>query len=424
MITLLAFLSLGAWLYLLTRRGRFWQADQRLPDAAAPPPAWPAVVALVPARDEAAVIGETVRRLLGQEYPGRLTVILADDHSRDGTGEIARETARAAGGLDRLTVVQARELPAGWSGKLWALAEAQRAAVEHHPKAELYWLTDADIAHDPGSLRRLVTKAETEGLDLVSLMVRLEHGGAWARLLIPAFVFFFQKLYPFPWVNEPGRKTAAAAGGCVLIRRATLGAIGGFERIRGALIDDVALARAVKAGPEPRRIWLGLTGRVRSLRPYRRLGDIWDMVARTAYTELDHSPARLAGTVAGMALLYLLPPLALLAAPVHQQIALAAGGAAAWAAMTVAFRPTLRLYGEPATLGLLLPMAGLLYTLMTLDSARRHWQGRGGRWKGRTLQPAGGTGRPVAPSSSTNRILSSDEPAAPGRSALGQDGGR
>lgn len=375
-----AVLSLLLWLGLLTAHGRFWRADQRL--AETPGVSGPRVVAVVPARNEAAVIAKSVGSLLSQDYDG-LHVVVVDDQSGDGTAEIARDAAAQAAAADRLTVIQAAPLPPGWSGKMWAVSQGVTAAAAREP--DYLWLTDADIAHAPRQLSRLVAKAEAERLDLVSLMVLLNVASVAEKLLVPAFVFFFQKLYPFPKVNDPSSRVAGAAGGCMLVRRAALERAGGIAAIRGALIDDCALARRLKArGP----IWLGLTRASLSLRPYPHLADIWAMVARTAYTQLNHSPLLLVGTVLAMALIYLVPPLAALIGAVRGEFGLAAAGAAGWAAMAVAYRPTLELYRMPWWRALTLPLAGLLYTLMTVDSARRHWLGRGGGWKGRTYAGA------------------------------------
>jgi hopene-associated glycosyltransferase HpnB len=263
---------------------------------------------------------------------------------------------------------------------MWALSQGVARAAEILPEAGYFLFTDADIDHDPGVLRALVDKAENERLDQVSLMAWLRCETAWERLLIPAFVFFFQKLYPFPWVNDPRRKLAAAAGGCVLLRCRALDRAGGIAVIKAALIDDCALARVIKPGGA---IWLGLTTMSRSHRPYAALGDIWNMVARSAYTQLHHSPWLLAGTVAGMVVIYLAPPAALVWGMVTGHGGLIALGAAAWLLMALAYGPTLALYSRPRVAAVLLPVAGFLYTLMTVDSALRHWRERGGEWKGR-----------------------------------------
>ena len=381
--TALNALSLAIWLYLLLFHGRFWWADQRLdrpdPDADDPAAGWPQVVAVVPARNEADVLDRSLGSLIAQDYPGPFSVILVDDHSRDGTAEVARRLA--AGARTRLLVAAAPALPPPWTGKLWAMHHGVGRAAETAPDAVYILFTDADIEHDPATLRALVQKAEAGGLALVSLMALLRFRSAWERLLLPAFVFFFQKLYPFPWVNDPGRRMAAAAGGCMLVRRRALEAAGGVAAIRGEIIDDCALARAIKRhGP----IWLGLTRAVRSVRPYGGLGGIWAMVARTAYAQLRYAPAMLVAAVLGMSILYLVPSLALLLYPLHGAGAAALCGLAAWLGMGVAYFPTLRLYRQSPAMGFTLPLAGLLYTAMTLDAARRHRRGQGGSWKGRT----------------------------------------
>ena len=376
-LTILAAVSLAVWLYLLFGHGGFWRTDQRLDGAGDTPEAWPAVAAVVPARNEAAVIGQTLRSLLAQDYPGDLVVIVVDDESDDGTAELARGAGVVvAGGVAR---------PVGWVGKTWARAQGVEAAAAAAPEACYLWFSNADIAHGPGVLRALVAKAEAGRLDLVSLMARLQCESGWERLLIPAFVYFFQMLYPFRRVNDPARATAAAAGGCMLVRRAALVAAGGLDAIAGDLIDDCALARAIKPGGP---IWLGLATESWSVRPYAGLGDIWDMVARSAYTQLRHSPMLLAATVAGMTLIYLVPPATVIAG-VFGGFGPAAGlGAAGWFAMAVAYAPTLRFYRQPAVAGVALPAVAALYTLMALDSALRWRRGEGGRWKGRRYTPA------------------------------------
>lgn len=387
----LAALSLIAWLYLAALRGGFWRADQRLgrerpADGDAPP-----VLVLVPARDEAEVIGACVRALARQDYPGRLDVIVVDDHSADGTATVARAAAQEAGGAARVRIVAARALPPGWSGKLWALSEGLAHAHANLPAARFVWLCDADIEPAADTLARLVAKAEAQQRDLVSLMVALSCQGFWERLLVPPFVYFFQMLYPFRWVNDPARRSAAAAGGCVLLRRVALVEAGGFAAIRGALIDDCALARLVKRRPNAAAggIWLGLArGEARSIRPYRGLGDIWRMVARSAYTQLDHAPLLLLGTLAGMAVTFLAPPVLGLTAPLHGDRDAALLGFAAWSLMAATALPTYRLYGQPPWSAAFLPLAALLYCAMTLDSALGHLRGRGGAWKGRIQAPA------------------------------------
>ena len=312
-------------------------------------------------------------------------MVLVDDHSADATGAIGRRLA--AGQARRLEVVGARPLPPGWSGKLWAVAEGLRHAARSWPKVSYVLLTDADIAHHPGNLARLVAKAEAEHLDLTSLMVRLRCENFWERLLIPPFVFFFQKLYPFPAVNAPDRPTAAAAGGCMLARRRALEEAGGIEAIRGELIDDIALARAIKRRPGGGRIWLGLSETTTSLRRYDHLAEIWAMVARSADTQLRHSLPRLAGTLVGMGVAYLMPPLGLCAGILQGSAALATLALAAWIAMALAYRPTANLYRLAGPWLPTLPLAAALYAAMTLDSAIQYRRGADGRWKDRVFSP-------------------------------------
>ncbi|HSR71671.1 MAG TPA: glycosyltransferase [Kiloniellales bacterium] len=392
-LELLAGLSLAIWIYLVFGRGGYWRAAVQL-EADPPAPArWPAVTALVPARNEAETIGPAVASLLAQDYPGSLRVIVIDDDSDDGTAGAARAAAEASGAADRVTVVAARALPPDWSGKLWALDEGLKSIEAIN--SPYLWLSDADVVHGPSILRRLVAKAEAEQRDLVSLMVALACDGPWGRLLIPAFVYFFQLLYPFPWVADPGRREAAAAGGCVLLRRAALINIGGFAAIREALIDDCALARKIKdARLSPGGIWLGLTRDSRSIRAYKNLFQIWRMVARNAFAQLRFSPLLLISTLLGLGFVFLVPPLSLAAWPLGGPAWAAGFGLLAWLLMMLTFRPTLSLYRQPAWLSALLPLAAALYGAMTVDSARRHRAGRGGAWKGRIqahARPRGGT---------------------------------
>lgn len=377
----LALASLLAWIWLLFLRGDFWRADQRLADGEGGGQGpWPSVVAIVPARDEAETIGTSVSSLLSQDYPGPLSVIVVDDNSGDGT---ARQAAEAANGDRRFLLLSGQALPAGWTGKLWAVAQGVDLAAAAVPDAEFLLLTDADIVHDGGNLRRFVGKATGDKLDLASLMVRLRCESFWERLLIPAFVFFFQKLFPFAWVNDPQRSTAAAAGGCMLVRRAALEAAGGIAAIRGRLIDDCALAALLK---KRGRIWLGLATETVSLRRYDELSGIARMVARTAFEQLGNSSLLLAGTLAGMALLYAVPPGAVFLGLVVGDMGMAALGGLAWAAMTFAYWPTVRLYRLSLPWAAALPLAAVLYTAFTVESARRTWQGKGGAWKGRSYR--------------------------------------
>lgn len=385
-------LALAAWVWLVAARGGFWRVRPRLPPAEETAAHCPAVAAVVPARNEAAVLPRTLPALLRQDYPGPFHVFVVDDSSEDGTAAVAREAARETGAGGRLTVVPARPLPEGWTGKVWALSEGVRAAADSEP--EFLLLTDADIAHGTGSLRALVAIARREGLDLVSVMARLPAGTAWERLLIPAFVYFFAKLYPFRWAADPRKRTAAAAGGCLLLRRQALQRAGGLERIAGAVIDDCALAERIKGSGG--RLWLGYSEGVHSLRAYEGLSGVWSMVARSAYVQLNRSPLLLAGTVAGMLLAYLTPPLAALGglaalalgAGAAPGASLAAAGFAAWALMAASYLPLLGWLAAPRLLVPLLPVAAALYTLMTVDSAVSHYRGRTAAWKGRAYSPA------------------------------------
>ncbi|MFD4607510.1 glycosyltransferase [Streptomyces sp. NPDC058440] len=372
--------SLAAWLWLLLCQGFFWRTDVRLPPREDPPPDdWPSVCVVVPARDEAAVLPESLPSLLAQDYPGRAEVFLIDDGSRDGTGELARELARRHGGLP-LTVASPGEPPAGWTGKLWAVRHGIGLARAHGPAYLL--LTDADIAHAPDSLRELVAAARAGGFDLVSQMARLRAESRWERLVVPAFVYFFAQLYPFRRIGRRGARTAAAAGGCVLLRAEAAERARIPDAIRQAVIDDVALARAVKAGGG--HIWLGLAERVDSVRPYPRLRDLWRMVSRSAYAQLRHNPLLLLGTVAGLALVYLVPPVALAVGLAAGDAVTALAGGAAWLVMTATYVPMLRHYRQRLWRAPLLPFTAFLYLLMTVDSAVQHYRGRGAAWKGRT----------------------------------------
>jgi len=395
-LSILAVSSVAIWIYLILARGFFWAADQEL-EAEIPDPAeWPGVVAIVPARNEAGVIDETLDTLLEQDYPGPFQVILIDDDSEDGTARAAKAVARQSKHGERLHVVASEPLPDGWSGKVWAQAQGWAQAEVLAPETRYLWLTDADIAHWLQNLRGLVAKAEAEKLDMVSVMPMLSCESWWERLLIPPFVFFFQKLYPFRWVNNPKRRTAAASGGCILVNLEALNAAGDFRAIKDALIDDCALAAEIKAAARKRRrgIWLGLGAEAESIRPYEGILDIWRMVARSAYTQLEHSPKQLTLAVIGMLLTYVMPPIAFLGgtyagmflpiADFGVAFAAVVAGMTGWGLMALAAWPTYRHYGQPVWLTLLLPLAGLFYTLMTLDSARRYRAGYGGEWKGRT----------------------------------------
>lgn len=384
-ITLLSLLS---WIILLIFWGYFWRSDQLLKPTTTELETYPSICAVIPARNEAELLPITVRSLLSQDYPGSFDIILVDDRSTDGTAKVAAEVAAKLNQSQRLKIISGQPLPAGWTGKLWALEQGISFA-QQQISPDYFLLSDADIEHDSSNLLQLVTKAKTDNCNLVSLMVLLRCESFWEKLLVPAFVFFFQKLYPFAWVNNPNKKTAAAAGGCILIESQALENIGGIKVIRQSLIDDCALAGAVKsnnrisAEGQKTGIWLGLTTSTRSLRSYPSLKSIWDLVARTAYTQLNYSPWLLVGTAIGMSFIYLVAPLSLLVGILTANWLVALLGLSAWLLMSLAYLPTVRLYKLSPLWTFSLSAIAFLYTLMTLDSAWRHWQGKGGSWKGR-----------------------------------------
>jgi hopene-associated glycosyltransferase HpnB len=374
-LEIIAFLPLAVWCYLAVGRGCFWRCAERDGEVASPlrrPP----VAIVIPARDEAANIGRCLESLFGQDYGGPFHVVVVDDNSSDGTAAVVRRAARACHAEDRLALVAGAPLPPGWTGKLWALRQGIAAAGDAGAAPEYLLLTDADIVYAPMMLSFLVAQAQRRGCVLTSLMVKLGCDSLAERFLIPGFIFFFQMLYPFAWVNRRDSPTAAAAGGSMLIRTEALRRAGGIETIRDALIDDCALAKRLKAeGP----IWLGLTTRVTSIRSYPRWRDIAAMVSRSAYAQLDYSPLRLAGTVAAMTLVYLVPPVITLTASGTAFLF----GASAYAIMAILYQPVLRLYRRSPLWGLALPAVAFAYVLFTIESALAARSGRGGLWKGR-----------------------------------------
>lgn len=409
-LAVLAWVSLAIWIVLLLGRGGFWRMNLHLPEAE-PDTAreWPAVTAVIPARDEAAILPATLPSVLRQDYPGPFSVIVVDDASTDGTGEVAREIAarvadevardvaaeiagaRAAEPADavrhtqaELRVLRGAGPPPGWAGKVAAMDRGMREVAKD---CEFVLFTDSDIAHPPDSLRRLVRQAQDRKLDLVTLMARLSTEFPAERMIVPAFVYSFFQLYPPARVNRPSSRTAAAAGGCMLARRETLEEVGGLVGIADARIDDVALGTLLKRGGG--RVWLGVTRGVRSLRPYPRLADLWDMIARSAYTQLRYSPWLLLGTVAGLVLTYAVPPVLGVVGLAMTWWGVAIPALAAWVVMSASYVPVLRLYGLRWWRAPLLPAVMALYGAMTVDSARRHRQGRGGSWKGRVIEPGG-----------------------------------
>jgi hopene-associated glycosyltransferase HpnB len=393
---LIAWLSFLIWIVLLLARGGFWRA-QPAPALSATTihavgnaeiarrGAWPALVVVVPARNEAEVIGRAVGSLVKQDYPGAFHVIVVDDHSTDGTAAAAVDAARDLGLEDRLTVLSAQPLPPGWSGKVWAQSQGIGAIDTLGLPAEFLLLTDADIHHPADAATQLVARTILEDRDLVSLMVRLRCDSLWEKALIPAFVFFFAKLYPFAWVNDIKKTTAGAAGGCMLVRRSALAEAGGIESIRGELIDDCSLAQRIKhrsGRNDARPIRLDLAESSESLRPYDSWREIWNMIARTAFTQLRYSPLLLAGTLLSMFVIYLVPPLFALAMGARAWPAWAA-----WVLMCVAYAPMLRYYRRALWWAPLLPLVALFYVSATLGSAVRFWRGKGGQWKARVQAP-------------------------------------
>ncbi|MBW4634474.1 MAG: glycosyltransferase [Iphinoe sp. HA4291-MV1] len=425
----LSVLALVIWVILLAFWGQFWRCDQRLTRQETDLRMFPTICAVVPARNEADLLPITLRSLLNQDYAGSFTVVLVDDSSTDGTANVARSVAQELNKTQQLHVLSAQPLPPDWTGKLWALHQGTQYVKTLTPSPDYFLLTDADIEHDALNLRSLVAKAQQENLELVSLMVLLRCKSFWEKLLIPAFVFFFQKIYPFRWVNDPTKTTAAAAGGCILITCEALTRIGGIQVVRSSLIDDCALAQAVKSSqvsqasegetgttwqwargkgqeaivdsqfpvpnsqfpipnsqfpiPNSHKIWLGLDDLTHSLRSYPSLSTVWEMIARTAFTQLHYSLGLLIVTVIGMILVYIVPPISAIFGLLTGNWLVACIGLLSWLLMSYTYLPTIRFYGCSPWLTLCLPGVALLYTLMTIDSAVRHWQKRGGTWKGR-----------------------------------------
>jgi hopene-associated glycosyltransferase HpnB len=381
--TALGAAAAAVWLYLLTFRGGFWRARIQDDDAVSLPPGalWPSVTVVIPARNEAEHIGMTLRALLDQHYDGELSIVVVDDGSADDTARIARGVAATFPAWRPVTVIQGGLLPEGWTGKLWALQQALTRLGHETRSPEFILFTDADIYFQPDALAPIVARAMTDGLVLTSLMAKLRCVSAAERFLLPAFIFFFQMLYPFEWVKRPDRSTAAAAGGCMLVRYSALQAAGGLQAIRAELIDDCALARLLK---QSGAIWVGLTDRVVSLRRYATFTDIGQMVARTAYAQLRFSPVLLLFTMFAMTLSYIMPPVLLAIGPAAAQVF----ALFAWLTMALMFQPTLRFYRVSRGYGIVLPVIAAVYLGFTLRSAYQYVRGGGGAWKGRTYRPA------------------------------------
>ncbi len=374
---ILAGLTLFIWIVLTFFRGAFWLL-RTFDDDIAPhlsPPVWPRVVCVMPARNEVETIARAVSSLARQEYPGELRIMIVDDHSDDATADLARTAAQEADAADRVRILRAEALQSGWTGKLWALQQGIASCQQDAP--EYFWFTDADIVHAPDTLLRLVSRAEGQRVDLVSLMVLLQAKSFAERLLIPPFLYFFLKLYPPKWIADAKSRMAGAAGGCILLRRTALERIGGFAAISGEVIDDCALARAVKCSGGA--IWMGLTRKSVSLRAYQTFGEIRDLIARTAFTQLKYSSLLLLGTLVGMMLTYVAPVvLAFCPQPMVWRL-----GLAAWLLMAVTYLPTVRFYRLSPLWAPFLPVAAAFYSYATWLSAMRYWLGRGGQWKGR-----------------------------------------
>jgi hopene-associated glycosyltransferase HpnB len=374
-------ITLAIWLHLFFGRAWFWRVKKFAADGIQidPPGRWPKIVAVVPARDEAETIGEVVASLVKQDYPGPFSIVIVDDHSEDATAEIASRVAEENGAEEKLRVLTASTLPEGWTGKLWALNSGVDSS--HSDPPAFFWFTDADITHDADTLRRLVARAVREKLDLASLMVLLQAKTLPERVVIPAFLYFFLMLYPPRWIADEDLGTAGAAGGCILLRREALEHIGGFAAIRGEVIDDCALAKAIKHSGG--RVWMGLTRKSQSLRAYGTFGELRDLIARTAFTQLRYSALLLLGTLLGLLLTYIAPIVLLFAHDATTKIL----GGGAWLLMALSFLPTVRFYRLKPLWAPLLPLIAVFYSYATLLSAARYWLGKGGQWKGRAQAP-------------------------------------
>ena len=362
------------WLYLLFARGGFWRVSPALADIPVTP-VQKRIVAVIPARNEAAHIGGAIRSLLDQDFPAPLHVVVVDDQSADGTAEAARAEAERTGGTARVTVIPGKPLIPGWTGKLWAVSQAIEAAAALDPDYLL--LTDADILHSRTSVAELVRVAESLGCDLASYMVKLRCETAAEKFLMPAFVFFFLMLYPPRWIAARRKKTAGAAGGCILIRPEALKRIGGLSAIRNEVIDDCALGRAVKRSGG--RIWMGLTPHTESMRGYGTAAEIGRMISRTAFNQLHHSAVMLVLTLLALSVTFLLPVGLLFS----RSLIPAALGIIAWFLMAAAYRPMVRFYQLSPWRSFGLPLVALFYAAATLHSALQYWRGKGGEWKGR-----------------------------------------
>jgi len=367
------------WLYLALFHGNFWN-----------PPVikikkkkislQPEITVVVPARNEERYISRALTSLVNQSYKGKYRVVAIDDSSTDETLRIMKEISKKD---NKIHPIQGKNLKEGWAGKVWAQHQAMKLVEKKFSKSKYILFTDADILHSPNNLNNLVSKAESENLDLVSLMVLLRAKKIWEKILMPAFVFFFQKLYPFQWVNNPKKKIAAAAGGCMLVKYSKLKKSGGIKKIKGQIIDDCALAKVLKKNG---KIWIGITKKIKSLRNYDKVSEIWSMVTRSAYDQLGYSVTLLIICIFGMLSAYIIPTISLYAGLSQENNYLLLTGLIAWLIMSYTYIPTLRNFSEKFFMATFLPIAGIFYTLATIDSARMHLWGSGGSWKGRSCK--------------------------------------
>jgi hopene-associated glycosyltransferase HpnB len=370
----LGVLTLCTWLYLWLGHTSFWKIEHD-PNPA-PPEGWPSVVAIIPARNEAELIPETLRYLFAQDYPGDFRVVLVDDHSQDGTAEAAIKVAAEIGAEAEVSILTAELLPPGWTGKVWAMDQGVTRGIPAGDGSRYVLFCDADISHGVGALRELDCRAEAGPCDLVSFMVKLQCSTVSEKLMIPAFVYFFRLLYPLRKVNDPEQSLAGAAGGIMLTRREALERMGGLKSIKGEIIDDCSLAREIKRGGN--RIWLGLSDNSESTRSYETMSEILRMISRTAYTQLRYSPLRLIGCVVGLGITFLAPPLLLIAGGWS-----AALGGMAWLVMTLLYLPMVLYYRQSPLLAATFPFTACYYLSATVLSAWLHHRGKGGEWKGR-----------------------------------------
>jgi hopene-associated glycosyltransferase HpnB len=377
-------MSVTIWFILILFRGQFWRADQLLPNIKTPLSTFPEIVVIIPARNEEETIGNSISSLLRQDYEGTVSIIVINDNSSDNTIEVVNSASR---GYINIHVIDGKKTPSGWTGKLWAMAQGVKFAEKKFHQSKYFLFTDSDIFHHPENLTELITKAQSDKLALVSLMVKLRCTETWETILMPAFIFFFQKLYPFSFVNDPKKSNAAAAGGCMLVNCKNLREAGGLKEIKTAIIDDCALAMLIK---QRHPIWLGLTQSTKSLRKYQSLSDISQMVKRTAFVQLNYSVLNLFLAIIGMLIIYVIPVITVVVGVLTEDILLFVLGLTGWVIMFIAYIPTLKIYNRPILEAIFLPISALLYSTMTVTSAWQYLSGRTPIWKGRFMASAGG----------------------------------